>query len=208
MKNKIVELCQKIIAENLDIRWSCFGIRLDLVDETILTLMEKSGCYLITVGIESGSQRILDHMKKRLTIELIEEKLKLIKTQSGIKVIGNFIIGYPAENEDDIRKTIKFAGKLPLFGANFFPFHPTPGTEIFKELQTKKDFKFDHWDLTGQDMKPYVPEGMSRKKFTWLFMLAFITFYLRPKVIWNVLQVTRSLDKLKYIAYRIFKIIR
>jgi len=60
----------------------------------------------------------------------------------------------------------------------------------------------------GQDMKPYVPEGMSRKKFTWLFALAFINFYLRPKVIRNVLRATKSLDKLKYIAYRIFKIIR
>ncbi|HPX30291.1 MAG TPA: radical SAM protein [Smithella sp.] len=207
-KDLVMELCEKILAENLDIRWSCFGIRLDLVDEQVLDLMEKSGCYLLTVGIESGSQRILDHMKKKLTLNLIEEKLKLIKTKNGINVIGNFIIGYPAENEDDIRKTIKFAGKLPLYGANFFPFHPTPGTEIFNQLQTQKDFEFHHWDLMGQDMKPYVPEGMSRKKFTWLFALAFINFYLRPKVIRNVLRATKSLDKLKYIAYRIFKIIR
>lgn len=208
LKNLIVGLCREIIRQKIDIKWSCFGIRLDLVDEQILTLMEKSGCYLITVGIESGSQRILDHMKKRLTLELIEEKLNLIKTKSGIKVIGNFILGYPAENEDDIRKTIKFAGKLPLYGANFFPFHPTPGTEIFNELRAKKDFIFDNRDLTGQDMKPYVPEGISRKKFTWLFALAFINFYLRPKVIGNVLRATQSLDKLKYIAFRIFKIIR
>jgi len=208
LKNLFVELCREIILQKIDIQWSCFGIRLDLVDEQILALMEKSGCYLITVGIESGSQRILDHMEKGLTLELIEEKLKLIKTKSSIKVIGNFILGYPAENEDDIRKTIKFAGKLPLYGANFFPFHPTPGTEIFNELQTKENFIFDHRGLTGQDMKPYVPEGISRKKFTWLFTLAFITFYLRPKVIGNVLRATKSLDKLKYIAYRTFKIIR
>lgn len=207
-KDLVMELCEKILAENLDIRWSCFGIRLDLVDEQVLDLMEKSGCYLLTVGIESGSQRILDHMKKKLTIELIEEKIKLINSKTRINIIGNFIIGYPAENEDDIRKTIKFAGKLPLYGANFFPFHPTPGTEIYERLIAEKKLGPMNWQNMGQDMKPYVPEGISRQQFTWLFALAFINFYLRPKVIRNVLRATKSLDKLKYIAYRIFKIIR
>jgi len=64
LKNQTAELCEKMIREKLNIRWSCFGIRLNLVDRDILKLMEKSGCYLLTVGIESGSQRILDHMKK------------------------------------------------------------------------------------------------------------------------------------------------
>ncbi|MGB5217341.1 MAG: radical SAM protein [Smithella sp.] len=208
LKNLMTELCEQIIKEKIDIKWSCFGIRLDLVDEEILSLMEKAGCYLLTVGIESGSQRILDHMKKQLTLGLIEEKLKLINKKTSIKVIGNFILGYPVETEEDIRKTIKFAGKLPLYGANFFPFHPTPGTEIFNELQTKKDFIFKNWENMGQDMKPYVPEGISRQKFTWLFMLAFMNFYLRPKIIFNVLAATHSPEKIKYIFSRMFRIIK
>ena len=208
LKNLAIELCEQMIKQKLDITWSCFGIRLDLVDEQVLSLMEKSGCYLLTVGIESGSQRILDHMKKKLTLELIEEKIKLINSKTNIKVIGNFIIGYPLENEDDIYKTIKFARKLPLFGANFFPFHPTPGTEIFDELSLKEGLEVINWGKMGQDRKPYVPEGISRKKFTWLFFLAFINFYLRPRIIVNVLMATRSLEKIKYIFYRIIGIIK
>ncbi|HNY51154.1 MAG TPA: cobalamin-dependent protein [Smithella sp.] len=207
LKTLVTGLCEQIIEQKIDIKWSCFGIRLDLVDEQVLRLMEKAGCYLITVGIESGSQRILDHMKKKLTLELVGEKLQLIKTRTGIKVIGNFILGYPVETEEDIRKTIRFAGKLPLYGANFFPFHPTPGTEIFDWLTAQKKLGEIPWESMGQDRKPYIPEGISRKKFTWLFILAFMNFYLRPKIILNVLTATRSPEKIKYIVSRVIRII-
>jgi radical SAM superfamily enzyme YgiQ (UPF0313 family) len=170
--------------------------------------MEKSGCYLLTVGIESGSQRILDHMKKNLTLDLIKEKITLINTITHIKIIGNFILGYPMETEEDVYKTIRLAKTLPLYGANFFPFHPTPGTEIFDELMAKKELKAINWELMGQDRMPYIPQGISKQKFTWLFFLAFINFYMRPKIILNVFLATRSLERLKYIFYRIFRIIK
>jgi radical SAM superfamily enzyme YgiQ (UPF0313 family) len=207
-KNLIVDLCEQMIHLKLDIQWSCFGIRLDMVDENILRLMERSGCYLLTVGIESGSQRILDHMKKNLTLDLIEEKINLIHARTGIKVIGNFILGYPQETEEDIRKTICFAKHLPLYGANFFPFHPTPGTEIYNNLIAGGKIKDINWNLMGLDIITYVPESMSRKKFTWLFILAFIKFYMRPRIILNVLKATRSPEKLKYIFSRIFRIMK
>ena len=124
-----------------------------------------------------------------------------------IKIIGNFILGYPMEKEEDIYKTIKFAKSLPLYGANFFPFHPTPGTEIFDELIAKKEIKDIDWKLMGLDLITYVPEGISKQKFTWLFFLAFINFYMRPQIILNVLLATRSLERLKYIFYRIFRLI-
>ena len=208
LKHLVIDLCEQIIKQKLDIKWSCFGIRLDLVDKDILNLMEKSGCYLLTVGIESGSQRILDHMKKNLTLDLIKEKITLIDTITHIKIIGNFILGYPMETEEDVYKTIRLAKTLPLYGANFFPFHPTPGTEIFDELMAEKELKIINWELMGQDRMPYIPKGISKQKFTWLFFLAFITFYMRPKIILNVFLATRSLERLKYIFYRIFRIIK
>lgn len=206
-KDLVTKLCEQIIKQKLGITWSCFGIRLDMVDKEILSLMEKSGCYLLTVGIESGSQRILDHMKKKLTVDLIREKINFINDETDIKIIGNFILGYPKEKKEDIYKTIKFAKSLPLFGANFFPFHPTPGTEIFDELMAKEEIKYIDWKLMGLDLITYVPEGISKQKFTWLLSLAFINFYMRPRIIFNVLMATRSLERLKYVFYRIFRLI-
>ena len=208
LKHLVIDLCEQIIKQKLDIKWSCFGIRLDLVDKDILSLMEKSGCYLLTVGIESGSQRILDHMKKNLTLDLIKEKITLINTITHIKIIGNFILGYPMETEEDVYKTIRLAKTLPLYGANFFPFHPTPGTEIFDELMAEKELEVINWELMGQDRMPYIPKSISKQKFTWLFFLAFINFYMRPQIILNVFLATRSLERLKYIFYRIFRIMK
>lgn len=207
-KNLVSDLCEQLIKQKINIKWSCFGIRLDLIDKDILNVMEKSGCYLLTVGIESGSQRILDHMKKKLTLDLIKSKINLINTETHIKIIGNFILGYPLETEEDIYKTIRLAKSLPLSGANFFPFHPTPGTEIFDELLIKKELKTIDWDLMGQDLRPYIPEGITKQKFTWLFILAFLKFYMRPGIIFNVLVATRSLERLKYIFRRLFIFIK
>jgi radical SAM superfamily enzyme YgiQ (UPF0313 family) len=207
-KNLIIDLCEQIIQQGIDITWSCFGIRLDMIDKDVLTLMEKSGCYLLTVGIESGSQRILDHMKKNLTIDLIKEKINFIHDETNIKIIGNFILGYPLETEEDIYKTIRLTKDLPLYGANFFPFHPTPGTEIYNELIAKKKLKEIDWKLMGLDLITYIPESISRQKFKWLFFLAFINFYMRPRTILNVLYATRSPERLKYLFDRIFGIMK
>jgi radical SAM superfamily enzyme YgiQ (UPF0313 family) len=207
-KNLVIDLCEQIIQQKLDIKWSCFGIRLDMVDKDILDLMEKSGCYLLTVGIESGSQRILDHMKKNLTTDLIKEKIKFIRQETNIKIIGNFILGYPLEKEEDILETIRFAKALPLYGANFFPFHPTPGTEIYNELIANKKLQGIDWKLMGLDLISYVPESLSKQKFKWLFFLAFINFYMRPRIILNVLNATRSPERLKYIFNRIWGIMK
>jgi hypothetical protein len=112
------------------------------------------------------------------------------------------------ETQEDVIKTIRLAKTLPLYGANFFPFHPTPGTEIFDELMIEKELKVINWELMGQDRIPYIPQGISRQKFTWLFFLAFITFYMRPKIMLNVFLATRSLERLKYIFYRIFRSVK
>lgn len=204
LRDRVNDLCEQLIKQEINIKWSCFGIRLDLIDKDVLNLMQTAGCYLLTVGIESGSQRILDHMKKKLTVDLIRKKINLIHTETSIKIIGNFILGYPLEKEEDICKTIRLANSLPLSGANFFPFHPTPGTEIFDELLAKKELKTIDWDLMGQDRRPYIPQGISKQKFTWLFILAFLSFYMRPGIMFNVLRATRSFERLKYIFRRLF----
>lgn len=208
LKPLIIDLCRQLIKDKTDVQWSCFGIRLDLVDKETVMLMEKAGCYLITVGIESGSQRILNHMKKHLTLDVIKEKTSVIHNNTNIKIIGNFILGYPLEEEKDMHETIRLAKNLPLHAANFFPFHPTPGTEIFDDFIAKQEGEAIHWNTMGQDRIPYVPQGISRQKFTWLFFLAFINFYLRPEAMLNLLSSIRSLDRLKYILYRIFRIIQ
>ena len=104
-------------------RWNCpNGVRLDTLDEELLQIMEKAGCYSIDVAIESGSPRILEKMRRQMDIETIYEKISLIKEKTNMLVMGYFIIGFPGEEKIDREATIKLALKLPLDRAGFFLF--------------------------------------------------------------------------------------
>jgi anaerobic magnesium-protoporphyrin IX monomethyl ester cyclase len=209
-KATLEELCHQLIGQKFKIDWSSYGIRLDKLDRNILKLMEKAGCYIITAGIESGSQRILDHMQKGLIIENIREKAALIKSATNIKLMVSFILGYPLEDKADILKTIKFAKSLPVFSVGFYNFNPIPGTSIYKELVSSGELeeKFE-WDLIESDRKPYAPKNIPLNKLLLLYRWAYISFYLRPKTLFNILKSANSWEKIKNIfnllAGRLFK---
>ena len=133
-KAMVKKFCSEIINRKYDIAFcNPNGVRLDTLDMEMLTLMKKAGWYYLSVGIESGSQPVLDHMKKRINITLVREKVSIIR-KAGLEVYGFFIVGYPTETLEDIKKTVNLALELDLIGANFSCFHPLPGTAIFEML--------------------------------------------------------------------------
>ena len=203
-KNILREFCYRKLKENLRFVWTCFTIRLDLLDKDTLKLMNESGCHMISVGIESGSQRILDAMNKRLNLEIVKERLSLIRNITNIKVMGNFIIGYPGEEEIDIYRTIKFARSLPLFTATFFGFHPIIGTPIYDELITKEKIKID-LKKVGSDRRPYIPKNIRPKRFLVLYRWALISFYCRPRILFKILINIRSFLQIKFLIMRIWE---
>jgi radical SAM superfamily enzyme YgiQ (UPF0313 family) len=112
------------------------GVRLDVLDSEIVQNMERSGCYSVAVGMESGSQRVLDLMNKKLKAREIEKGVNLIKSASRMWVHAFIILGFPGETEEDIRETIRLATRIPLDSADFFLFSPHPGTPVWNELKT------------------------------------------------------------------------
>lgn len=177
----VESFCRGIIDRGLDIYWSgSTGIRLDSLDEELLGLMRRSGCYSFYVGIESGSQRILDLMKKHLTLDKIRHGVQMI-TRSGIDVSGFFIIGFPGETREDILDTISFAAELPLFKAHFFHFTALPATEAFDTLV--KSGKLSGLDDSMFMDVSYVPDGLTHQELKSLLRRAYLKFYLRPQVI-------------------------
>ena len=114
------EFLRQLINQNLDISWATpNGIRIDHLDDELLYLMKKSGLYIISMGIESGSDRILKLMKKNLDVKKIKDKIKLVKN-AGLDMAGFFILGFPNETKEDIQKTIRLSLELDLMRANFF----------------------------------------------------------------------------------------
>ncbi len=149
-REQVVELCERMIAENIQIKWTC-NSRVDYVDQEMLQLMGKAGCWFISWGIESGNEQILKHARKGAYPDKAERALRWAK-QAGIKNWGYFIIGLPGETEETIRETIDFAKKLPLDIALFHVAAPYPGTPFFFEVVDNNWFRpGTRWEQVDMD---------------------------------------------------------
>ena len=205
----VIDFCQTLIKEGINISWACSnGVRLDSLNEELLKLMEKSGCYSLLVGIESGTQRILDHMNKKVTIATMREKIKLIKTKTNIRITGLFILGYPEETLKDIEATIKFSTELKLDRASFNNFMPLPGSDIYKELEANGELD----GLSGDEIylynAQYAPKSMSLRELKNLQLKAYFKFYFNLRVILGLIRETKSLLQIKLIFLRFLRILR
>jgi len=203
----VYEFCKKLKENHLDITWTCpNGVRLDSLTKELLMAMKDAGLYSISVGIESGSDKILKDMKKSLTKKTIMEKVKLIKN-CGLEVSGFFIIGYPTETKKDIMETINFAKDLDLKRAGFSLFKPFPGTEITRELMERGEVKKmsdEDWAHFVLADAVYSPPGFTRKEMKELRRQALLRFYLRPKIIFKFFGEIKNLKHLEVVLKRIY----
>lgn len=110
---RIEALCKGIEAERLAIQWGCEG-RVDSVCMGLFPAMAKANCRTLMFGIESGSQKTLNRLKKGQTLAETTTAVSRAK-QAGIEIVhGFFVVGNPDETEQDMRETFRFASRLPL----------------------------------------------------------------------------------------------
>lgn len=130
-KSFVYDFCKAIKSEfNGKITWGCSG-RVNLMTEDLIATMSDAGCVLIGYGIESGSQKMLDVMKKGVTVQQSKEAVRLTKKYLGWADCS-FMIGTPGENADTIQETIDFCRELDLTPEVIFFMTPYPGTELYK----------------------------------------------------------------------------
>lgn len=202
-RHRVIAFCEALQEKNLKISFTFpNGVRLGTLDKGLLLTMKKAGCYSMIVGIESGVQRILDAMKKQLTLEEIREKVALIN-DVGIEVRGFFILGYPTETKEDILATISFAKSLNLSAAHFSNFLPLPGTEATETLLKEGKLKRIDWSKLFYYRVPYTPDGITADELKALQRRAYLSFYLRPKIILRLLSEIKSLYHVKAIVQRL-----
>lgn len=128
MKSRAIEICKFL--ERYDLNFWCLG-RADYINDEILKSLKKAGCHTIQAGLESGNQRVLDFLNKRITIEKNIEAIKCCK-RNGIFLDGSFMIGITTETEDEMDDTIKVIKTYNPDVVNINIFNPLPGTPIFE----------------------------------------------------------------------------
>ncbi len=198
--DRVKEFCELMIKKGLNkkIIWKVAnGVRCDKLTLPMLKHMKKAGCYMLSLGIESGNQEILDKMRKAEKLEDIKNAAKWCR-QAGIETRGLFIFGNLGENEKTMLDTIGFAKSLPLDTATFHICIPMPKTEYWEIIKREGKFLDVGWEgYTAYSDGAFIhgevnPELMSRMQ-----KKAYKEFYLRPYFIMKRLKRIKTLKDIK-----------
>lgn len=179
-RDQVMEICRLLIEQGLKIKWTC-NSRVDYVDEEMLTLMGRAGCWMISWGIESGNEAILKKAAKGADPKKAHRALTWART-AGIKNWGYFIIGLPGETVETIRETIDLSKTLPLEIALFHVAAPYPGTPFFFEVVEKGWFREGtQWEQVDMDKGTVLQyENLSAEDLLYWQRRAFREWAFRP----------------------------
>jgi anaerobic magnesium-protoporphyrin IX monomethyl ester cyclase len=125
----VAGFCAELRKWGEPVTWGCGG-RVNLADEKLFREMKDSGCVVVCYGIESGSQRMLDLMKKQVTTEQAERALKLTQKVFGWNDVS-LMVGLPGETRESLRETVEFCKRAEVAPEVIFFATPYPGTELY-----------------------------------------------------------------------------
>ncbi len=194
LKERAMQICGEILRRNLKITFSV-NARADSADPEMFTMMKRAGCRELLVGFESGSQAILDGVRKNITIEESRTFMRLAQS-AGLAVHGCFVIGLPGETEETARQTIDFALSLGCSTLQFSGAVPFPGTEFFAMAKRQGWLKTEDWSRWLQErgeQKGVIDYGtLSQERINYYVDAGLKRFYLRPLYMLKFILSTRS----------------
>ncbi len=200
----VMELCNLIINSNLKFIWAT-NTRTDTIDLEMARLMRKAGCRLVSVGIESGSQELLDKMGKKIDIPQIKEAFRIFK-QAGLKSFAYYIVGLPWETRETFEETIRLAIELDSDFANFFTATAFPGTRFFDYALDEGLFQAEDVNKNAADSyddayfyPTVISHNLTKDEIAALHREAVRRFFLRPGyILKSVLQIRTLTEFINY----------
>ena len=186
-RERIVDLCEKMILNNIKISWGCWT-RADLLDYDLLVLMKKAGLKRILIGVETGNEKLRFAIKKKIPNEQFVNIISHCR-DLGIITECTFILGHPAETKEQMQETIDFAITLNPDFAYFHKLNIVPSSElfeIFKKEQHKDDHLFEDYMLKKEAYPFYYPDGIDDDYLNYIIKKAYTSFYKRPVKMANI----------------------
>ncbi|MBI4678978.1 MAG: B12-binding domain-containing radical SAM protein [Elusimicrobia bacterium] len=201
-KEWITAFCREVIGRGLGITWQIpVGTRAEAIDGEVTDLLMASGCSSVTYAPESGSERILKAVDKRVRLDQIEASARAA-LKSGMQVCLFMIVGFPQEDDRDIRMTFRFIRRMARLGAHelaLATFVPFPGTALFAEVDRASrlvvDDEFCYW-MAGPTrlvrIKSFNPglsdAGLRRLKLSGMAQFYALSYAARPGRLWGMLK--------------------
>lgn len=135
------------------------GLMISTVDEEMLRIMSESGCYQISMAVESGSPRVLkDIIHKNVDLERVKYLIEKAK-KCGISVHLLFLVGFPGETREEIYKTLDFPFQTEAASASFFIVSPLPGSQLYDYSLQKGYLREGDFELNFKKAKIFIPES-------------------------------------------------
>lgn len=187
-RERAIKICELLIERKLNhVSWiTNNGIRADKVDLELLEKMKAAGCKRVAFGVESGSQRILNNIQKKLTLDQVRKAFVFAK-KARLETMGFFMFGNSGETEKTMDQTIRFAIELNPEVAHFSIATPFPGTPLYELVLSKGELIIKDWNdygiLEGKGffrLGQVTPALVERK-----WREAYRDFYLRPRRLWK-----------------------
>lgn len=177
--SRALQICKLIVQHQLKIQWTCLT-RADMLNPELVSWMKKAGCVRLNIGMESGSQRVLDFYKKGINVEKALANLLLCK-RAGLETMGFFMVGMPGESETDFYESVQFAIKAEFDFILVSQLIPYPGTPLYEKFKNDIDFSIlpYHNKFKDRSMENLFHER--EKEF-------YRRFYLRKEYVQNALM--------------------
>jgi len=196
-EDRAIAICDLIKARKIRILWNCCG-RVNQVSDKLLSSLYGAGCRAVFIGAEFGSQKMLDFMKKDITLEQIETAIMQCKKHKLLS-LTSFIIGAPGETEETVRETISFAKKIDPDYVSFCAYTPLPGSELFDEFVAKGEIDVENmnWEDCVRLLlvpPPYQIGNFPPRELVKWQKKALREFYLRPRYILKRLARLRTMQ--------------
>ena len=207
-KKRIIQICNEIIKRKLNVKWTTpNGVAISTLDEELLRVMKKSGCYRLSFGIESGSLETQEFIGKKIQLDRTKELIRY-SNKLGLWTIGFFIIGFPYETKESIEQTVQYAVNSDLDYATFYLPMPFPGTRLssilekegfLNDIKDEEDYSFSLSATRGCRTKYFSPVQLQQVKDSAYqsFMNSVLKKFMNPL---RILRRMRSWEDCVYIS--------
>lgn len=172
--------CDELIARDLGVRWFGNARADNLVNPEFVMKLRASGCWMLSMGIESESETVRKDMVKRLEEQKVRAAFRNLRA-AGIRSFAFFIYGYPGETIASMERTTNYAIELDPDFANFYPAVPYPGTDLYAKVQREGLLASDDWARMEYSYYVLRGNGLDEATVMGAIQRARRRFYLRPR---------------------------
>jgi len=191
-RDRVMAFCAALQSATQGMTFNC-AARAEHLDEELLREMKGGGCWMISLGIETGDAELLARHRSSSDLEQVTRAIHLV-SDAGIRVKGLFMIGLPGETEASIRRSVDYMLGQPIDDINVAKFTPFPGSPVYDRIRDYGEFEED-WPSMDCMTFRFVPEGMTRERLEELFTAFYRAHFLRARTILDyVTMIWRSPD--------------